>query len=338
GTTVDQLTYNYTGNQLTSVVDASGSNTFMQNGTTNYTYDVNGNVKTRTNSANTTDNFSSFTYNHLGLPLTITRSAGNVTYTYDAAGNKLRKVVGGSNFDYISGIHYEGGNIVFVQTEHGRAVFTAGADPVYKYEYTLTDHLGNGRVYFDINANAANPIQSTDYYAFGLAIQVGTLSGTENRYQYNGKEKQDEAKMADYGARFYDPIIGRWNVVDPMAEKMRRHSPYNYAFNNPVRFTDPDGMIPNEVLLGGANAMANQASLAKEDAEIAEANRFAVEGEGEGTPPNEYQIIMKNGMVQSTTMTGTRGGNNTDYVTVINMDGAPRADAITQYAVSVNTR
>jgi len=112
--------------------------------------------------------------------------------------------------------------------------------------------VGVVEVYFDdfkVTHTKSPVIQADDYYPFGLAFNsYQRENSTPNLYQYNGKELQDELNLGwyDYLARQYDPVLGRFLSIDPAASAMRRYSPYTYAFDNPLRFTDPDGMVPEE--------------------------------------------------------------------------------------------
>ena len=132
----------------------------------------------------------------------------------------------------------------------------------YSYEYHLKDHLGNTRVAFQPNGSTTTVTQVAEYYPFGSSYLPVSPIGT-NKYLYNGKEKQDDVlsltalDWLDYGARFYDPAIGRWHSVEPLSEKSRKWSPYSYCYNNPLRFIDPDGMKPGDIFKSARNATAD---------------------------------------------------------------------------------
>lgn len=198
-----------------------------------YFYDANGNMTEDLNK-----NITNIRYNYLNLPEKVdyVKSNGDshtVTYTYDAAGMKLKKEsTEGATIDYVGGIHYRDGVLDFVQHAEGRYLFGTSA-----YEYNLTDHLGNVRA--TVNASDS-VVQSDDYMPFGLSFNSYT-SGQENLYKYNGKEEQKETGWYHYGARMYDPAIGRWNHVDPLADIYYDLSPYCYVANNPTKYIDPDG-------------------------------------------------------------------------------------------------
>ena len=112
----------------------------------------------------------------------------------------------------------------------------------FTFNFYNQDHLGNNREVVDAKGAVQ---QVTNYYPFGAPYADATAVKGANLqpYKYNGKELDlmHGLNTYDYGARQHDPILARWDRIDPLCEKHYDKTPYMYCANNPVRFLDPDG-------------------------------------------------------------------------------------------------
>ncbi len=266
---IDELTYEYKAdspNQLLKVTDGPAGNNakgFIDGNKTgdDYVYDANGNMTSDKNK-----NITEIHYNHLNLPTRITFGAnGNIVYIYNATGQKLQKIVTDNgvitNTKYLGGFQYKNDVLQYFPTAEGYVNNTpVNGVNSYSYVFNYTDHLGNVRVSYKKNAqNVLEILEENNYYPFGLKHEGYNLNPpSDYKYKYNGKELQDELGLNfyDYHARNYDAAIGRWMNIDPLAEQMRRWSPYNYCFNSPMRFIDPDGMGPYDLIITGKDNKA----------------------------------------------------------------------------------
>ena len=244
GSAVNDLTYHYDGNRLTSLSDG-----VLQS--QNYTYDADGNM--------TFDGRTgmSLTWNDLGLVKKVSLNDTDlVNYSYLADGTKVSALDNeGNGLLYLGSLIYKktgdsielesagfaGGRFVARETEDdGKAMV-----PMIH----VTDHLGSVRAVVD--GVSGEVVETNDYYPFGGRWNTTAgLTDQTNRFRYNSKEEQSSLYPAsfrnavsyiDYGARQYDPILGRWFAQDPLSEKYYGISPYAFCANNSIVFVDYNG-------------------------------------------------------------------------------------------------
>lgn len=243
---IDNLTYTYTGNQVTKIEDSGYTPTYtgafnFVNGSSQsneYTYDQNGNLTKDLNKK-----ITSIGYNFLNLPSSITYNTGkSAAYVYDGLGRKLRVSYKASASatavptDYCGNMIYENNVLKQILIDGGYVTFS-GTAPYY--HYYLKDHLGSNRV---VVSPAGTAEQINHYYPFGGLFGEST-SGSTQRFKFNGKEfdRTHGVDWYDYGARHMSPDAGRFTTIDPMAEKYYNTSPYAYCANNPINYIDLRG-------------------------------------------------------------------------------------------------
>ena len=201
------------------------------------------------------------TYDRYSMPMSLQFTNGNTTeYVHSATGEKLKAVhrtavsnisvpVGSTvaldasntlsvdSTTYAGDFVFENGQLSKYLFDGGYATFANG-QPVWHYYYW--DHLGNVRA---VVSHDGTVEQRNHYYPFGAVYGDVAYNDGLQKYKYNGKELDcmHGLNFYDYGARQYDPLLGMFTQMDPLAEKYYGISPYAYCANNPVNTIDPDG-------------------------------------------------------------------------------------------------
>ncbi len=205
-----------------------------------YTYDANGNMINDTQRA--------ILYNYDNMPAYVNYNGTTTQLVYDGQGNRVKKIAGTTNTVYI-GTFYE---VVNSGASCYKYIFAGGTRIARKNasatHYYHQDHLGSSSV---VTNSSGNNVEEVHYLPFGSAWSDTNTALTTHKF--TGQELDAETGLYYYGARYYNPILGRFLSADsivPDPANPQALNRYSYVINNPLRYTDPTGHFFGNVIIG----------------------------------------------------------------------------------------
>jgi RHS repeat-associated protein len=219
-------------------------------GSATYTYGANGELQTKSDGGQTT----SYTYNvlgnlmHVGLP-----DATAIDYVVDAMGRRVAKKVNGvlvKGFLYRDQLRIaaelDGSNNVVATFVHGSKAnvpdYMMKGGATYRI---ISDYLGSVRLV--VNANDGTVAQRMDYDAWGNVLASSSGIGFQP-FGFAGGLYDADTGLVHFGARDYDPSVGRWTAKDPILFGGMQANLYVYVGDDPVSLFDPTGLCPTGFL------------------------------------------------------------------------------------------
>jgi RHS repeat-associated protein len=259
-TRVDEAyTYDANGNR-TNVGYVTGSNNQLSaDGKYAYTYDDEGNLKTRKDLV--TNVVRTFNWDYRNRLMSVVEGAVTVaTYTYDAGNKRISKTTGGVTTRYV----YDRGHVTMEFNGTGptptvRYLYGMQVDQILAQDkgagnvsWALTDQLGSVRALVGNDGVVRNRFE---YDAFGTVVSTMSGATDDSRYRYTGREFDGETGLYYYRARYFDSNSGRFIGQDPIGFRAGDSNLYRYVGNDTINKNDPSGMRSLELsaLLATAN-------------------------------------------------------------------------------------
>ena len=218
----------------------------------NYAYDDDGNLKSVNSCYGTTqyeyDEFSN-------LKKVVFPSKKTIEYKVDAQNRRVKKIVDGVTQEYYVWMDQTRLLAVLDQNKavsilYSYGPFSHSATSMRKggITYQMISDPGTGSIRYVVNADTARIVQQLDYDAYGNILRDSN-PGFQTLAFAGGLYDRD-TKLVRFGARDYDPQIGRWTTKDPIGFGGGDTNLYGYVMNDPVNFVDPSGDFAIEVGVG----------------------------------------------------------------------------------------